>query len=271
METKTKLLVIHDWMISLGLTDKQQKLFALIYGYSQDGCSRMRGTAASLAEWLGCSQRNAQILTRQLEALGLIAHEVVFDRKRGCNVTEFWAVLDDELQEKKTKINWAGKGRPVYETNFVNDCETNFVNGYETNFVNHKRVSRYSNNSNINKNRGGNNSARRARKTTTTTTGDLFKDESILILPYEEDFFREAWETLLRQPKWQGRSADALRYTLEDLGAVYDPVIATYCCELAVKRGWDCIENPQTIFEQDRDKVLAFADKLRARGEGGEK
>lgn len=270
METKTKLLVIHDWMISLGLTDKQQKLFALIYGYSQDGCSRMRGTAASLAEWLGCSQRNAQILTRQLEALGLIAHEVVFDRKRGCNVTEFWAVLDDELQEKKTKINWAGKGRPVYETNFVNDCETHFVNGYETNFVNHKRVSRYSNNSNINKNRGGNNSARRARGTT-TTTGDLFKEEDNLVLPYEEAHFRKAWEILLRQPSWQTKTQDALRLVLRELATVADPVIATYCCELAVKRGWDSINNPQEIFDKDRDKVLEFADQLRAREEGGEK
>ena len=258
-------------MLSLGLTDKQQKLFALIYGYSQDGCSRMRATAASLADWLGCSPRNAQLLTRQLEGMGLIAHEVVFDRMRKCNVTEFWVLLEAEAPGK-TKINWSGKGRPVYEADFVNDCETNFVNGYETNFVNHRRVSRYSNNTN-NKNRGGNNSAR-SRAKTTTTTGDLFKNDDNGLtpdLPYKEAFFVEAWEVLLRQPAWQGKTIDALRLVLDDLAAVADPVIATYCCELAVKRGWDSINDPQKIYEADEAKVLEFADKLRARQEEGEK
>ena len=135
---RTKVLVIHDWMLDIPLTDKQQKLYALIYGYSQDGSSRMRGTASGIAEWLGCTTRNAQILTRQLESMGLIAHEVVYDRRRGCNVTEFWAVLGEDLTlGEKTKINWSGKGRPVYETDFVNQHETDFVNVYETDFVNH--------------------------------------------------------------------------------------------------------------------------------------
>lgn len=269
METRTKILVIHDWMLSLGLTDKQQKLLALIYGYSQDGCSRMRATASSLSDWLGCSPRNAQLLTRQLEGMGLIAHEVVFDRRRKCNVTEFWVLMEYEKTEK-TKINWSGKGRPVYEADFVKDYETHFVNGNETNFVNHSRVSRYSSNSN-NKNRGGNNSARsRAKTTTTTTTGFLFENNIGLTpedLPYQESYFVEAWEALLKQPKWQDKTVEALKITLDDLAAVYDPVIAAYCCRLAITKGWDNISNPQKIYEDDEEKVMAFSRLVNSREE----
>lgn len=270
METKTKLLVLHDWMLSLGLNEKQQKLYALIYGYSQDGASRMRGTAESLAEWLDCTTRYVQKLTLQLEAKGLVAHEVVYDRKHRCNVTEFWAVLDEDKPEK-TKINWKGKGRPVYEPQFVNDHEQQFVNGYEPQFVNHNRVSRYSKNSNIYKNRGGKNSARGAQTTTTTTTGFLFKDSEALALPYSEDHFAKAWELLLQQPAWKEKTPAALALTLQELASVADPAIATYCVNLAIKRGWDDIRNAQKIYEADEDQVLEFARQLNARKEGGNK
>ena len=271
METRTKILVTHDWMLDLELSDKEEKLLALIYGYSQDGSSRMRATAESIAKWLRCSTRHAQRLTLKLERMGLIAHEVVYDRRHGCNVTEFWVRLGDEKPEK-SKINWSGKGRPVYDPYVVNQYDTNVVNDYDPYVVNHNRVSRYSSNSN-NKNCGGNNSAR-SRAKTTTTTGDLFKNDDNGLtpeLPYKESYFVEAWAVLLRQPSWQNKTPDALRLVLDDLAAVADPVIATYCCELAVKRGWDSINDPQQIYEKDEAKVLEFADKLRTRQEEGEK
>lgn len=111
--TKTKTLVIHDWMLDLGLTDKQLTLYALIYGYSQDGMSRMRGTAISIASWLGCSRKHVRVLLRELEDRGLIAHEVVRHMKETFSL--FWALDPDDLQRVETtgRRRWFGSNLQV--------------------------------------------------------------------------------------------------------------------------------------------------------------
>lgn len=275
---RTKVLVIHDWMLDIPLTDKQQKLYALIYGYSQDGSSRMRGTASGIAEWLGCTTRNAQILTRQLESMGLIAHEVVYDRRRGCNVTEFWAVLGEDLSlGEKTKINWSGKGRPVYETDFVNQHETDFVNVCETDFVNHVD----SNNINI--------YTRSSRKNTAHARVDddnddnlkLFEDESGLApggrlrMPFREDVFVKAWRRLLEVPAWAKKSVPALQLVLDELGEKCDLSEAVFCVNMAVRKEWADItpseilarENPDNIphYQTDAERV-EFLKRLSSAG-----
>ena len=275
---RTKVLVIHDWMLDIPLTDKQQKLYALIYGYSQDGSSRMRGTASGIAEWLGCTTRNAQILTRQLESMGLIAHEVVYDRRRGCNVTEFWAILGEDLaQGEKTKINWSGKGRPVYETDFVNQHETDFVNVCETDFVNHV------DSSNINI------YTRSSRKNTAHARVDddnddvlkLFEDESGLTpggrlrMPFQEDVFVKAWRRLLEVPAWAKKSVPALQLVLDELGEKCDLSEAVFCVNMAVRKEWTDItpseilarENPDNIphYQTDAERV-EFLGRMASNG-----
>ena len=276
---RTKVLVIHDWMLDIPLTDKQQKLYALIYGYSQDGSSRMRGTASGIAEWLGCTTRNAQILTRQLESMGLIAHEVVYDRRRGCNVTEFWAVLGEDLTlGEKTKINWSGKGRPVYETDFVNQHETDFVNVYETDFVNH-----------VDSNNNINIYTRSSRKNTAHARVDddnddvlkLFEDESGLApggrlrMPFQEDVFVKAWRRLLEVPAWAKKSVPALQLVLDELGEKCDLSEAVFCVNMAVRKEWTDIspseilarENPDNIphYQTDAERV-EFLKRLSSAG-----
>ena len=275
---RTKVLVIHDWMLDIPLTDKQQKLYALIYGYSQDGSSRMRGTASGIAEWLGCTTRNAQILTRQLESMGLIAHEVVYDRRRGCNVTEFWAILGEDLaQGEKTKINWSGKGRPVYETDFVNQHETDFVNVCETDFVNHV------DSSNINI------YTRSSRKNTAHARVDddnddvlkLFEDESGLTpggrlrMPFQEDVFVKAWRRLLEVPAWAKKCVPALQLVLDELGEKCDLSEAVFCVNMAVRKEWTDItpseilarENPDNIphYQTDAERV-EFLGRMASNG-----
>ena len=111
--TKTKTLVLHDWMLDLGLTDKQLKLYALIYGYSQDGMSRMRGTAISIARWLGCSRKHVRVLLRELEDRGLIAHEVI--RHMDETFSLFW-VVDSEAPRRMEiagRRRWFGSNLEV--------------------------------------------------------------------------------------------------------------------------------------------------------------
>lgn len=104
-------IVIQGWMIDLELTDKQLRLYAIIRGYSRDGRSRMRATATHLGKWLKCTERNAKKLIRQLEDMGLVAHEVVATAKG--RISEFWAIAPESAEAApsgaKTKIKWAGK------------------------------------------------------------------------------------------------------------------------------------------------------------------
>jgi len=275
---RTKVLVIHDWMLDIPLTDKQQKLYALIYGYSQDGSSRMRGTASGIAEWLGCTTRNAQILTRQLESMGLIAHEVVYDRRRGCNVTEFWAVLGEDLTlGEKTKINWSGKGRPVYETDFVNQHETDFVNVCETDFVNHVD----SNNINIYTRSSRKNTAHARVDDDNDDVLNLFEDESGLApggrlrMPFQEDVFVKAWRRLLEVPAWAKKSVPALQLVLDELGEKCDLSEAVFCVNMAVRKEWTDItpseilarENPDNIphYQTDAERV-EFLGRMASNG-----
>ena len=117
-------IVIQAWQRDLQLPDKLEKLYAMIWNISKDGRSRMRATSAYIAEWCHCSQRHAKRMIYALEDMGLVAHEVVFDHRRGCNVTEFWAVVpeDAERPEKgsKEKISWTKKkdtkGTPMSQT-----------------------------------------------------------------------------------------------------------------------------------------------------------
>ena len=138
-------VVIQAWQRDLQLPDKLEKLYAMIWNISKDGRSRMRATSSYIAEWCHCSQRHAQRMIYALEDMGLVAHEVVFDRRKGCNVTEFWAVIpeDAERPEKgtKDKISWTGKKvsgeADQYDTHVVNQYDTHVVNQYDTHVVNH--------------------------------------------------------------------------------------------------------------------------------------
>ena len=92
-----------------------------------------------------------------------------------------------------------------------------------------------------------------------------------MALPYSEDYFAMAWDILLQQPEWKDKTPAALDLVLQELASVADPAIATYCVNLAIKRGWSDIVGAQQIYEKDEDKVLEFARQLNARKEGAAK
>lgn len=104
-------IVIQGWMLDLKLTEKQLRLYAIIWGYSRDGRSRMRATATHLGEWLKCTERTAKRLIYSLEDMGLVAHEVVTTANG--RISEFWAIAPESAEAApdgaKTKIKWAGK------------------------------------------------------------------------------------------------------------------------------------------------------------------
>ena len=258
-------IVIQGWMYQLPLTEKQRVIYALVWGYSRDGRSVCRASAKQLAEWAGCQERNAKYLIRQLEDLGLVDHRIVSvpqkGRRPGGRISEFWAVLQEDATRPETKdrIDWVGRSKvgqnmsQIARPGRATDCTTP-----------------YNSSNSIHALSGccGKNNARRARSKTTTTTGFLFEEE-ILSLPFEEDYFREAWQALLREPQWQGKTPGQLEQQLQRFRDCGDVEICCYAIDVAIRRGWDFIDNPTQIGIEDGDKTDAFVMNLRARQEGG--
>ena len=56
-DMKEKYVVIHSFMVDeLGLKGNELMIFAIIYGFSQDGESYFKGSLAYLMEWTGASK-----------------------------------------------------------------------------------------------------------------------------------------------------------------------------------------------------------------------
>lgn len=148
-------IVIQAWQRDLNLPDKLEKLYAMIWNISKDGRSRMRATSGYIAEWCHCSQRHAKRMIYALEDMGLVAHEVVYDRRRGCNITEFWAVIPDDAERpergEKEKISWCGKGgtkvtpmsQTVGDTHVPNQSDTHVPNQSSSNINNNTTRNKY--------------------------------------------------------------------------------------------------------------------------------
>ena len=257
-------IVIQGWMYQIPLTARQRVIYAIIWGFSRDGRSVFRGTANNLAEWAGCQRRQAMNIIRQLEDLGLVDHRVVSIPKKGRRpggcMSEFWAILPEDATrpEMKDRIDWAGRGKVVQSVSKIaqpgsaTDCTTPIRS------TKNKYIS----------GGGGKNKRASARKTT-TTTGFLFENE-FLNIPFGEDFFLDAWTDLLKQPKWAGKTPEALQIVLDRFALTNDPVLSAFCCIKAIERDWATIADPSKIGLEDQDQLLAYNDTIKARKEGAQ-
>ena len=64
---------VQGWMLSdLGLKGNALAVYAIIYGFSQDGESEYSGSARYLSEWLGCSTRTILSVLADLTERGLL-------------------------------------------------------------------------------------------------------------------------------------------------------------------------------------------------------
>lgn len=259
----TDFVQIQGWMRSLGLTDKQLLVYAMIWGFSRDGRGLFKGTAPYIAEWLGCTDRNVKKIIRRLEDMGLIAHEVIRTMKK--TYTVFWAILPEDAAKtpKRGRIDWRGR-----ELQFPTDGDPQFPTGRELQFPTDKIVIS-SRDRNIKRSGGGKNSAPGRAKTTTTTTGFLFDNDGSGLaageipscrLPWEGDALSKAWAMLMKQPAWRRKSPEALAIVCEEIGKYCSYSDAVYLLRLAVKKGWDDIKDPGAIVADDSEHVPQYPD-----------
>jgi uncharacterized phage protein (TIGR02220 family) len=82
-------IAIQGWMrTQLNLKGNELLIYALIYGFSQDGNSKFSGTRRYIAEWCGCSMKTvdntiASLLAKQL----IVKHEKYVNGIRMCDYT----------------------------------------------------------------------------------------------------------------------------------------------------------------------------------------
>ena len=78
MKSKTKpkqdsYVVLQRWMrTELGLKGNELTVYAIIYGFSQDGESVYKGGYGYLADWTGLSENGARNIVKDLVARGLL-------------------------------------------------------------------------------------------------------------------------------------------------------------------------------------------------------
>lgn len=94
-----RYMTIQEWMLDYELRPAELIAFALIYGFSQDGESWYRGTAAYLAHWVGLADKATRVVLESLMEKGLIVRE---ERRSGAIVRYDYKVAPQILTAVKT-------------------------------------------------------------------------------------------------------------------------------------------------------------------------
>lgn len=97
-------IAIQGFMVKkLGLTGNELIAYALVYGFSQDGESKFKGSLNYVAEWLNCSKTTAFNLLNKLADDGFIKKtEKLINGVKFCNYSAI-KLNDEELKEIKAK------------------------------------------------------------------------------------------------------------------------------------------------------------------------
>ena len=69
---------VQGWMLSeLGLKGNALAVYAIIYGFSQDGASEYAGSSKYLCEWLGCSKKTILTTLADLTEKGYLRKKII--------------------------------------------------------------------------------------------------------------------------------------------------------------------------------------------------
>ena len=70
--TQQRYIVIQEWMKDLGLNPSELLVFALVFGFCQDGESDFHGSTSYVADWCGVRREAAARILQQLVDRGLL-------------------------------------------------------------------------------------------------------------------------------------------------------------------------------------------------------
>lgn len=130
--------VIHGWMLNeLDISGAELQVYAILYGYSQDGESWFKGSATYLSEWTGRSKRSIYDILKKLTEKELIEKKEI--ERNGIKLCDY-RVIRTSYPVKKLH-------RGDEETSLGGDEETSLGGSEETshhnidihNIDNHKK------------------------------------------------------------------------------------------------------------------------------------
>ena len=79
MINKEAYYTVQGWMREeLGLSGNALAVYAIIYGFSQDGASEYAGSSRYLAEWLGCSKKTVLTVLASLTEQGHLIKKTIY-------------------------------------------------------------------------------------------------------------------------------------------------------------------------------------------------
>lgn len=119
---------VQGWMLSeLKLKGNALAVYAIIYGFSQDGASEYAGTARYLAEWLGCSTRTVLSILSDLTEQGLLTKTTTY--KNGQTFNNYAAAQN--VKGPYEKISYPMKNFQGGSEKFSGGDMKNFQGGHE--------------------------------------------------------------------------------------------------------------------------------------------
>ena len=101
---------VQGWMLSeLGLKGNALAVYAIIYGFSQDGASEYSGSARYLSEWLGCSTRTVLTVLADLTARGLLKKTTTYKNGQTFNNYAVAKMAKEAAQQPSENISYPMK------------------------------------------------------------------------------------------------------------------------------------------------------------------
>ena len=125
-------IVIQDWMLDLPLSLVETTIYALVYGFSQDGESTFNGSLAYMARKVKSSRDTARRALRKLEELGYIERIVV--PVNGVEFNTYKVCKEDgNLQGGIAKCK--GEGSKMQPNNNIDNKDLNNISIKSRSFV----------------------------------------------------------------------------------------------------------------------------------------
>lgn len=203
---------VHDWMISeLGLQGAALLCYAVIYSYSREGLGTYYGSNADMCAATGLTERTVRGVLRDLEDRGLLVRSEGFHQGTRCfdyvAVTEGAKIAGGKNCRGQNLPGEGAKNAPMRGQNLPSFPPT----------------PPYPEDNKYNKTRIANNGRARARKE--------------IKLPYASEAFASQWAVLCQQPKWRGKSDQALQASADKLGQVPEAEAVAMMVN-AIAGGW---------------------------------
>ena len=134
-------VTIQGWMINkLGLKNNELTIYAIIYGFSQDGESEFNGSLSYLCDWCSCTKQGAlKCLKSLVDKKYIIKSEVFKSNTKFCTykanldmLTEFNTIKQSLIAGKQSLIGPIKQsliaGKQSLPNNITNNIDINNIN-----------------------------------------------------------------------------------------------------------------------------------------------